>query len=228
MIEIDSEIKWKNWRTLKICFLDTETTSVKIGEDEFHIVQFAAKIHEGGIKKCIGKIDILIRPPISIPEGSSKVHRIYDHHVSDKPMFPDVADRIIDFICAADVCCAYNHRFDLNGLNCELTRAGRPNLIIPFIDPLIWERETRKKFSQNKLADAARRWYCSRSAAVQHGDGHLHDALVDVEVLAELTYNMAEGGNGRAPLPFSLNELIEKQEKYEVRQEDYLAKKYGK
>lgn len=224
---VDPSLRYKNWRTLKLCVLDTETTSRFVEDDEFRIVQFSAQLMQGP-DNIIDTIDILINPEIPIPEGASNVHGIFDEDVKDAPVFEEVAPQILMFLLQADLLSAFNYRYDREGLNKELRRVGLPEITMPFLDPLVWERENRNLRSGNTLNEVARRWYCGRAGSVMHGEGNYHNAMVDVEVLGELVYNMAEGRKGSLVLPFSLGELIEKQDTYMERHDEYYAKKHGK
>lgn len=117
---------------MKIFVFDTETTGFVERDSplEFqpYIVQFAGIFLETQPDKTlreIGRIDTLVKPPISIPFNVSQVHGIYDKDVIDKKSFLEQVDSFLSFLNAADIVAGHNIEFDEAVLNYELERVGR-------------------------------------------------------------------------------------------------------
>jgi DNA polymerase III alpha subunit (gram-positive type) len=216
------KIKFKNWRQMPICYWDVETTGIDFNSPDFRILQICGKIFID--EKEIDSLNLFIKPDVEIPEGASKVHKIYAEDVKDCPSMEDVIDTINDFILKCEIWCAFNHTFDTNALIAECERVGKQFYGRPTIDPLIWEREIRKSFSKNKQSDVAQRRGCSL-ATIQSKSGErkfLHDAETDVLVLQKILNNMGES------LPYTIGRLVSKQNEIQIRQENYLNIKYSK
>jgi DNA polymerase III alpha subunit (gram-positive type) len=211
---INPSLRWKNWRELNIGIIDTETTSLDTGAEDFHIIQFAGILVSGNT--VMDSINIFIHPGMLIPEKVTKITGITDADVEGKPAFKEAIDSIYGFMLKADLLCAFNHVFDSSGLATEFSRAGYPVISTPYLDPLIWEKEKRSR--GNTQGEVAKRYGCGRMGRSQHGDGSLHNALVDVEVLWDIVKAMSE------TLPHSYEDLIETQTLYQRRQEAYREK----
>jgi DNA polymerase III alpha subunit (gram-positive type) len=215
-------IQFKNWRDMPICYWDVETTGIDFSSPDFRILQICGKIFIGD--KEVDSINLFIKPDVDIPEGASKVHKIYAEDVKDCPSMENVIESIMSFILQAEIWCAFNHTFDTNALISECERVGREFYGRATIDPLIWEREIRKSFGKNKQSDVAQRRGCSLAAIKGKSSDRkfLHDAETDVLVLQKILSNMGES------LPYTIGRLISKQNEIQIRQESYLDQKYNK
>ena len=60
-----------------------------------------------------------------MPEEAQKIHGLNDAFLADKQKFADIAERLCNFLSAAEVI-IHNAKFDLGFLNAELNRIGRP------------------------------------------------------------------------------------------------------
>jgi len=219
--KVPERLQYVNWRVLPICVWDVETTGLNIYEKDFRIVQFCGKIFiENKQVKCL---NILIDPEIEIPEVSSKIHGIYNNDVKGRPNFDQVSDTLNEFLGSASVHCAYNGLgLDADAMNSEFIRVGKKFIFRPMIDPLVWEREWRKKFKGNTLSAVAKRRGCSVMGKVMRGEGgRLHDAEVDVDILQSVLKSQSED------LPYTLGRLIEKQNEFKIRQDEYAIKQFG-
>ncbi len=94
--------------------LDTETTGL-----------YQAEVCQLAVIDCAGepKLNTLIKPTVSIPPSSTRVHGISDETVRDAPIFPDVYPQLKDAI-ADKLVVIYNAGFDTAILDycCNLDR----------------------------------------------------------------------------------------------------------
>ena len=117
---------------MKAFVFDTETTgfTVKDGKlsEQPYIVQFAGIL--GEVSKEHGfieleRIDLYIRPRISIPFAASQVNGIYDKDVIDAPYIEEVINTILKFLNTTDMVVGHNIEYDEGVLRYELERIGR-------------------------------------------------------------------------------------------------------
>lgn len=109
------KLKLKN----PLVFLDLETTGMNIVTDR--IVEIALiKVYPDGREE---EKNYLINPEMHIPEAASKIHRITDEDVKDKPTFKEVAKNIAQFIEGCDFAGFNSNRFDIPLLAEEFLRA---------------------------------------------------------------------------------------------------------
>jgi DNA polymerase III epsilon subunit-like protein len=119
-------------RPMKAFVFDTETTGFSSKDrplsEQPYIVQFAGilgEVHrENGFEE-IERINLLIRPRISIPFGASQVHGIYDKDVENAPYIEEVLPQMLKFLNTADVVVGHNIEFDEQIIRDELARLGR-------------------------------------------------------------------------------------------------------
>ncbi len=64
-------------------------------------------------------------PERSMPKSAEEIHGLSDAFLSNKPLFADTVDDLLEFLGDAPLV-AHNATFDFRFLNAELTRAGRP------------------------------------------------------------------------------------------------------
>lgn len=106
--------------TRPLVFFDLETTGVNVGVDKIVEICMLKVMPDG---TTTTKTE-LINPGIPIPPEASKIHRIYDKDVADKPSFEAVAPSIYDFLKNSDLA-GYNLlKFDVPLLVEEFLRAG--------------------------------------------------------------------------------------------------------
>jgi len=106
-----------------IIFFDLETTGTSMQD---RIVEIGAiKIH---VDQSVEQLHYLINPTVSIPVEASLIHGIYDHQLTDKPRFNEVASEIQTFFSGCDLG-GYNiKRFDIPLIIEELLRSGMQGL----------------------------------------------------------------------------------------------------
>lgn len=214
-----------NWRIAPMAVFDCETTGVNPFKDR--VVQFAGlvvKQHMGEVE-ILDSINLLINPQMEIPEGASNVHGITNEDVDDKPIFCEVLPEIKEFFSQAVCYAGYNiHGFDLPLVQNEYNRCGEHLDSKFWLDAILWYREYKGRFSRTTLNDAAKSFGAHRVSRVMYGDGKLHDAMVDIEVTADVIKKMGE----RKISSWTLLDMQEDQAKILERQLEYLDNKYGR
>ncbi len=154
--------------TKDLIFFDLEATGLNVMRDR--IIQIALiKYPKDGSEP--EELEMLINPSMIITEEAMKVHGISPADVANKPTFPQVAQKIYDFIGDADLAGYNSNRFDVPMLMEEFDRAG-------------FDFDVSKR----RLLDMARIFYKMEprtlSAAVKFYTGkkmeNAHDALADV------------------------------------------------
>ena len=154
---------------------DIETTGLSNKYD--HIIEFAGfLVKNDRIEK---RLDILIKPPIKIPEFIEKLTNIKNSDVENCPTFSDVKDEILEFI-KGKVLVAHNGYFDYDFMNSELNRINEQPLTNPMIDTLAMAKtylEKRKSYRLGKLASYYK---------IHYDDTLAHRADYDVEILCDV------------------------------------------
>lgn len=169
---------------LREIVLDTETTGFK--PEEGH------RMVEIGCVELINHVPTgntfhkYMNPERDMPQGAFDVHGLSEEFLSDKPLFADIADDLIEFIGSAAIV-AHNASFDMNFLNAELKLCHRPTF--PNSQAVDTVAIARRKFpgSPASLDALCRRFGVDNSNRVKHG------ALLDAELLAEVYLELIGG-----------------------------------
>lgn len=155
--------------TRDLCFFDLESTGLNVIRDrilQIAIIKYFAKGREPE------KLSMLINPGIPISDEAMRVHGITPKDVANKPTFPQVAQKIFDFIGNADLAGYNSNRFDVPMLQEEFARAGIDfdidNRRMIDVQRIFYKMEPRN-------LKAALRFYCEQDLE------NAHDALSDVE-----------------------------------------------
>ena len=129
---------------------------------------------------------VYLNPDRSMPKEAFDVHGLSEEFLADKPRFEDVADAFVTFVGDANLV-AHNASFDMNFINFELKRSGRPTIGNErVVDTLMLAR--RKHPGAPASLDAlCNRYGIDRSRRVKHG------ALLDAELLAEVYLELTGG-----------------------------------
>jgi DNA polymerase III subunit epsilon len=160
--------------TRDLCFFDLESTGLNVVRDR--ILQIAIiKYFADGRKPA--ELSMLVNPGIPISEEAMRVHGITPKDVANKPTFPQVAQKIFDFIGNADLAGYNSNRFDVPMLMEEFDRAG--------ID---FDIESRRTIDVQRIfykmeprnLRAALRFYCGLEME------NAHDALADVKATVDV------------------------------------------
>jgi len=127
-----------------------------------------------------------INPERDMPPEAERIHGLSEEFLTDKPVFPLIAQGFLDFIGDAKLV-IHNAQFDMKFLNAELKAAGLEILSMDrAIDTVAL---ARKRFpgSQVSLDALCRRFEIDNSARTFHG------ALLDCELLAEVYLELRGG-----------------------------------
>ena len=129
---------------------DTETTGLDPALGK--IVEIGAvKFDRRGI---VARYNVLINPEMPMPEEAGKVNGITDEMLKDKPLIAAVFPDFFDFI-GTGVLVAHNAPFDINYVNAELKRGGKPPLTNKVVDTRIFAKEVFPGLSSYALQDLA-------------------------------------------------------------------------
>jgi DNA polymerase III epsilon subunit-like protein len=178
---------------MKAFVFDTETTGFSTKwaalSEQPYIVQFAGIL--GDISKTLGfveieRINVFIKPRISIPFGASQVHGIYDRDVENAPYIEQVWPQIMRFLNTTDVVVGHNIEYDEQVIRDELARLGRPGDYQPM-------KSICTMKSSTDYCKLQGRGFAFKSPRLGELYKHLfgewfegaHDAMVDVEATAK-------------------------------------------
>ena len=125
-------------------------------------------------------------PERSMPKAAEEVHGLSDQFLSNKPLFAESVDDLLDFLGDAPLV-AHNATFDFRFLNAELRRAGRESVSTSrMVDTLAIAR-TKFPGAKHSLDALCTRFGIDRSHRTKHG------ALLDAELLAQLYIELRGG-----------------------------------
>lgn len=163
---------------------DTETTGLdpKTGDRmvEIGCVEMVNKVATGATYHCY------FNPERDMPSEAEKVHGLSANFLSDKPLFRDKLEELLEFMGDAPLI-AHNAGFDFGFVDAELTLCARAPLDrARMIDTVAL---AKKKHPGAKLSlDAlCTRYGVDRSHRVKHG------ALLDAELLAQVYVELTGG-----------------------------------
>lgn len=125
-------------------------------------------------------------PQRDMPAEAFAVHGLSNEFLADKPLFADLVEEFLEFIGDAPLV-IHNAAFDMNFLNAECGRCGRP--VLPMeraIDTLMLAKKRHPGAPAN-LDDLCRRY------GINNARRTLHGALLDAELLAEVYIELRGG-----------------------------------
>lgn len=105
--------------TKPLAFFDLETTGVNVASDR--IIEIS--IVRVNLDNTTDILTKRVNPGMPIPEGSSKVHGIYDQDVKDCPSFKELAPQFASFLNGCDLAGFNSNKFDVPILVEEFLRA---------------------------------------------------------------------------------------------------------
>jgi len=171
---------------------DTETTG-RDAETGDRIVEIGA-VELFNLSPTGRTLHFYFNPQCEVVEEVVRIHGLTGAFLRDKPLFADIADKILEFFEDSPLV-AHNSEFDRRFLHAELVRAGKtPPAVDRFTDTLAI---ARKRFpgASCSLDALAKRFQLDRygfDLASRKGPGG-HGALVDAKILAEV-YLQLKGG----------------------------------
>ncbi len=130
-----------------------------------------------------------INPERAMPDDAFQVHGLGDDFLRDKPHFKDIGTAFLDFIGTAPLV-IHNATFDIKFLNAELGWAHLPLIGQDrAVDTLAL---ARRKYPGSPASPASLDALCRRFG-IDSSARHLHGALVDSEILAEVYLELIGG-----------------------------------
>jgi DNA polymerase-3 subunit epsilon len=163
---------------------DTETTGLSPGGGdrmvEIGCIEMVGRVETGRHFHCY------FNPQRPMPSEAEAVHGLSDIFLSDKPLFSDRVEELLEFIGDAPLV-AHNASFDFGFLNHELERCGRPLVCMSrMVDTLVLARG-RHPGAKHSLDALCTRYGVDRSQRVKHG------ALLDAQLLAQVYVELTGG-----------------------------------
>ncbi|HZG32582.1 DNA polymerase III subunit epsilon [Sphingopyxis sp. YF1] len=125
-------------------------------------------------------------PERDMPAAAEAVHGLSIQFLSDKPLFADRIDELLEFLGDAPLI-AHNAVFDFGFVNAELARAKRPILDMARMCCTVQMARKLHPGAKHSLDALCTRYGIDRSHRVKHG------ALLDAELLAHLYIEMTGG-----------------------------------
>jgi len=126
-----------------------------------------------------------VNPDRQMASDAFSVHGLSDEFLRDKPRFREIVDEMLDFFGDATLI-AHNAPFDVQFLNFELEKAGRPSLRNTIIDTVAVARD--KHPGARVSLDALCKHY-----GIDNSHRTLHGALLDSEILADVYLELIGG-----------------------------------
>ncbi len=127
-----------------------------------------------------------LNPERDMPSEAEAVHGLSITFLATKPLFAAIADAMLEFIGDSPIV-AHNASFDMNFINAELKRVGKPTL--PADRAIDTVTLARRKFpgAQASLDALCRRFQIDTSARDKHG------ALLDAKLLSKVYLELIGG-----------------------------------
>ena len=163
---------------------DTETTGLNpAGGDrmvEIGCVEMVNRVETGR------HYHAYFNPERAMPSEAEAVHGLSSIFLSDKPMFADKAEELLEFIGDCPLV-AHNASFDFGFLNFELERCGRPAVCLTRMRDTLALARTKHPGAKHSLDALCTRFGVDRSMRVKHG------ALLDAQLLAQVYVELTGG-----------------------------------
>ena len=163
---------------------DTETTGLdpKTGDRmvEIGCVEMVNKVATGE------SFHAYYNPQRDMPAAAEAVHGLSANFLSDKPLFADGAQALLDFIGGAPLV-AHNAGFDFGFLNKELELIGREAVSLDRMVDTVALARRKHPGAKLSLDALCTRYGVDRSHRVKHG------ALLDAELLAQVYVELTGG-----------------------------------
>ena len=165
-----------------LVFADTETTGINHREER--LIEVACIVVKD--RELTGDtFHEYVNPEKKVGAGAFRVHGISNAMLDDKPLFPEIAQGLVD-VLKGRTFVAHNARFDVGFLNMEFERAGidfRVGRDTDVLDTLKLAKESYPG-AKNNLDALCGRLGVDRSKRTYHG------ALLDTELLVQVYLGM--------------------------------------
>ncbi|MEW4468581.1 DNA polymerase III subunit epsilon [Parasphingorhabdus sp. JC815] len=163
---------------------DTETTGFDPHSGdrmvEIGCIEMIDRLETGNSFHCY------YNPQRPMPKAAEEIHGLSDIFLSDKMLFADGADELLEFLGDANLV-AHNAQFDFNFLNAELVLCGKkPISQFRMIDTLAIAK-VKHPGAKLTLDALCSRYGIDRSHRIKHG------ALLDAELLTQLYIELTGG-----------------------------------
>ena len=163
---------------------DTETTGLNPATGdrmvEIGCVEIFNRVETGRHFHCY------FNPGREMPLEAEAVHGLSTHFLSDKPLFGDKAEELLEFIADSPLV-AHNAGFDFGFLNHELGLCGRPSVCMTRMRDTLALARSRHPGAKHSLDALCMRFGIDRSHRVKHG------ALLDAQLLAQVYVELTGG-----------------------------------
>jgi DNA polymerase-3 subunit epsilon len=125
-------------------------------------------------------------PERDMPFEAEMVHGLTTTFLSDKPLFADKVEELLDFLEDSRLV-AHNAGFDFGFLNFELERCGRPAVSMNRMIDTLQLARSKHPGAKHSLDALCMRFGVDRSHRVKHG------ALLDAQLLAQVYVELTGG-----------------------------------
>ena len=179
--------------TRPLAFIDLETTGVNVASDKI-------------VEICILKVNtdnstevktMRINPGMPIPEGSSRIHKIYDNDVKDCPLFKQVAAQLANFIGNADIAGYNSNKFDVPLLLEEFLRA---EVDFDLSNRRLIDVQNIFHIMEPRTLAAAHKFYCDKTIENAHSAEADIKATYEVFLAQLMRYENAEVADAKGNL----------------------------
>lgn len=163
---------------------DTETTGFSFSDGD--------RMVEIGCLEMINKVETgrtfhaYFHPERTMPPEAQRVHGLSDAFLADKPLFPHLADELLEFLGDSPLV-AHNASFDFGFLNGELQRCGRTAVGMHRMIDTVAMARMRHPGAKHSLDALCSRYGIDRSHRTLHG------ALLDAQLLAQVYVELTGG-----------------------------------
>ncbi|TSB01963.1 DNA polymerase III subunit epsilon [Sphingorhabdus contaminans] len=125
-------------------------------------------------------------PQRPMPAAAEQVHGLSDRFLSDKPLFAEKAEELLEFLGDSPLV-AHNASFDFGFLNAELQLCGFDPISLDRMIDTIGLARAKHPGAKLSLDALCSRYGIDRSHRIKHG------ALLDAELLAQLYIELTGG-----------------------------------
>jgi DNA polymerase-3 subunit epsilon len=163
---------------------DTETTGLNPGGGdrmvEIGCIEIVHRVETGR------HFHAYFHPERDMPFEAEMVHGLTNIFLSDKPLFSEKVDELLEFIEDSPLV-AHNAAFDFGFLNFELERCGRPPICLSRMRDTLQLARTKHPGAKHSLDALCMRFGIDRSQRIKHG------ALLDAQLLAQVYVELTGG-----------------------------------